>query len=485
MRTLPFKENVMYGLTHNEDGSPIIRVPRALKVGIGIPRGKALRVFIHPTDKATPWYLGEGYYDGKSLKEKWHKFATREACEAKYVELRDRTSPAVPECTYPRKLKFFTFSKPSVTDKGGEVYEPDFDAIEAHGPTPTRIPIVFMSADVYRMGFQLWSATELRCKGDGINAMRSVLMGSDKDEGWKAAVDAKDRYFPIVGGCMQRGCPYGEKKECKPGLGLNFQTANHFMIGTTATFHTTGWESCRRTFSSFTAIKEAVERATGRDVSSLGVFLVMRPYMTHPKGQKAQQQQAVHVELPLKAQQSLVAQLRALYAEIDDQRQIEAPAASRQTPVVEDLSIIDAEEDMDGEVDESPIGAAAMAAEFYNTEDPESSAPEPATTTAAAPSTATQGAVGEKLKRARSVPAPAAAPVASTTEAAPPWTDNDTMRAAFKVQRDKHADHYAAVMKGYSGELVWDNPETLRIYAEISAGPVTEVAAATDTEDLF
>ena len=119
---LPFRENVMVGLTHNEDGSPIIRVPRALKVGIGIPRGKALRVFIHPTDRQTPWYLGEGYYDGKSMKERWHKFADRHACEAKYVELRDRDKPRAPDCTYPRKLKFFTFSKPMVTDKGAEAH---------------------------------------------------------------------------------------------------------------------------------------------------------------------------------------------------------------------------------------------------------------------------------------------------------------------------------------------------------------------------
>lgn len=396
---LPFKENVMVGLTHNEDGSPRIRVPRALKVGIGIPRGRALRVFIHPSDKESPWYLGEGYYDGKSLKEKWHKFATRVACEAKYIELRERT-PSVPECTYPRKLKFFTFSKPTVTEKGAEAYEPDFDAIEAHGPTPTKIPIIFTSADVLRMNFQMWAATELRCKGDGINAMRSVLIGSEKDEGWKEAKDSGQRYFPIINGCKERGCAFAEKNECKPGLAINFQTANHYLVGTTASFHTTGYESCSRTFSSFTEIRTAVEKATARDVTGLGVYLTMRPYVVHPKGQKASTQQAVHVELPLKAQKSIVAQLRAMF-EDEQPRQIAAPSV--QIQAAEDTSIIDAEEDTDGELGEDPIGAAGMAAEFFPEamdDDTTSGAP-PAPPPAAAATQTKQDAVGEKLRKAR------------------------------------------------------------------------------------
>ncbi len=44
--------------------------------------------------------------------------------------------------TIPRKIGFFTFTRPAIQD-GIEVFEPDFEAIEAHGPTPTEIDIVF------------------------------------------------------------------------------------------------------------------------------------------------------------------------------------------------------------------------------------------------------------------------------------------------------------------------------------------------------
>lgn len=503
---LPFKENVMVGLTHNEDGTPRIRVPRALKVGIGIPRGKALRVFIHPSEKETPWYLGEGYYDGKSLKEKWHKLATRAECESKYIELRERI-PSVPECSYPRKLKFFTFSKPSVTEKGAEAYEPDFDAIEAHGPTPTKIPIIFTSADVLRMNYQMWSATELRCKGDGINAMRSVLIGSEKDEGWKEAKAASQRYFPIINGCKERGCVFAEKKECKPGLAINFQTANHYLIGTTASFHTTGYESCSRTFSSFTEIRLAVEKATGRDVTSLGVYLTMRPYVVHPEGQKASTQQAVHVELPLKAQKSIVAQLRAMF-EDEQPRQIAAPVAQIQ-PAPEDTSIIDAEEDTDGELEEAPIGAAGMANEFYpkamDEEKPAQSQPPAATATQAK-----QEAVGEQLRKRRQATGegstaqahtdpiaatPATATVAPAPSQAPaadplPWKNAADMGNMINGHRFRvGTDAFAATLERHRcadyKTLKPNEPVSLAIYIDLRSQPDEVPPDASGSGDMF
>ena len=38
---------VMFGITHETDGSLILREPRILKVGIGLPRGRALNCWIH------------------------------------------------------------------------------------------------------------------------------------------------------------------------------------------------------------------------------------------------------------------------------------------------------------------------------------------------------------------------------------------------------------------------------------------------------
>ncbi len=42
---------VLYGITHQADGSLIIREPRILKVGIGLPRGPSINVWIAPDGK--------------------------------------------------------------------------------------------------------------------------------------------------------------------------------------------------------------------------------------------------------------------------------------------------------------------------------------------------------------------------------------------------------------------------------------------------
>jgi hypothetical protein len=467
-----FRENVMIGLTHNEDGTPRIRLPRQLKVGIGIPRGKALRVFIHPTEKVNPWYVVEGYYEGsdRSLKERSHRYPDRESAEVGYIALRDR-EPAVPECGYPRKLKFFTFSKPTVTDKGAEIYEPDFDAIESHGPTPTRIPILFIDANPLRFNYQLWAATELRCKGDGVNASRSVLIGSEKDPGWKEAKAAGERYFPIVEGCHERGCRFAASKECKPGLSMNFQTANHLLYGVAATFHTTGFESCSRTFSSFTTIKAAVERATGHDISGLGVFMAMRPYVTHPEGKKAATQYAIHVELPLKAQRSIVAQLRAMFEDDVEPKQIAAPVATISGAA--EAPILEAEEDVDGEIDDTAIGSAAMAAEFYGaTPDVEDQTAE-AKPAAATATQDKQKALGEKLKKVRETPtAPVAAAPAQPTVGWPDKAAMDVVMLAEKTRIGVEAFSKVFSEAGTSpSNLKPDSEKAETIYKALQACP--------------
>ena len=335
------------------------------------------------------------------------------------------------------------------------------------------------------MNYQMWSATELRCKGDGINAMRSVLMGSDKDPGWKEAKESGERYFPIIDGCMQRGCAYGKRKDCKPGLTINFQPADYPVLGPTAAFHTTGWESCRRTFSSFTVIKNSVEKATGHDISGLCAFLTMRPYVTHPEGQKPATQFAIHVELPLKAQQSIMSQLRGLF---DDgpRRQIAAPEAQQGSGGISD-NIIDAEEDIDGEIDETPIGAAAMAAEFNAGMEEDGEADGKTPPPVATATAAKQADVSERLKKAKEAKAPVqdplvAAPAPPPEPPAPsgpvpaaPWSGKAGMDAALGMQRDRvGVDAYAKVFADAGtnpSSLKHDSEKAARLHADLSALP--------------
>src|SRR5512146_1795476 len=89
-------KNRLYGVTHDLSGRPIVREPRTLKVGIGLPKGKALHVWI---DKTGKWCVQVG--------EKRAEFATKEEARAYYLQNR-RTAP---ERKYPQKRPYFVFTR--------------------------------------------------------------------------------------------------------------------------------------------------------------------------------------------------------------------------------------------------------------------------------------------------------------------------------------------------------------------------------------
>ena len=157
---------VLVGITHTSDGSAIIRQPRVLKVGIGLPKGKAINVYI---TKSREWAIATGYNkENGSMKY----FKTRAEAEAAFPALYE----AAAICPYPRKIAYFTFT---ANTAGDGVFLPDWDAIEAHGPTPTQIPVVFTSDNPYGgpgTGYRMYSTTEVKCKGDGVNALRVLSM---------------------------------------------------------------------------------------------------------------------------------------------------------------------------------------------------------------------------------------------------------------------------------------------------------------------
>ena len=149
------KPGIMIGLTHEEDGTPRVRVPKLLKVGIGLPRGPALNVFIHNDGK---WWFRMGKYaNGKMAFTTVAKLDNRQQAESFYHENVGKADV----CKYPRKLSFFTFTRPTITEAGTEIFEPDFEAIEASGVMPTEIDVVFMDNDPFQGAYQMWSQTEL------------------------------------------------------------------------------------------------------------------------------------------------------------------------------------------------------------------------------------------------------------------------------------------------------------------------------------
>jgi hypothetical protein len=408
----------MFGITHETDGSLILREPRILKVGIGLPRGRALNCWIHNDGR---WYfrIGVKGSDGKLKFETAtpRGLTTRAEAEAFY---RDNYKKAE-LCNYPRKLSFFTFTRPVTSDDGGEVFEPDFEAIEAHGTMPTEIDIVFLDDNPFSGAYQMWSASELRCKGDGVNALRVLSMASTPEEKALAgeAKAAGEKYFPIMAGCWTGGCPYSKEavddrgrpqpSPCKPGGDLKFQLARNIRVGGTAYFHTSGYRSISHIFSSL----ERIKTLTGGRLAGIPLKMVLRPYKTKHNGQTAVQ---YGVGLEFRAEdieslrKNLMEQAFKFRAAIAPQRHLlDAPAET----------VID-------EGDETPIGAQAIADEFYaaaSEEDEPSAAPNPA----AAATEAKTAELAEKLAKTRGSRPAAAAPPSEPppttpmpTEAPPP-----------------------------------------------------------------
>lgn len=357
---------IMVGLLHNEDGEPIIRAPRTLKVGIGIPKGRAIRVLIHRSRK---WMVVIGAFAGQKLKETPHTFDTRQEAEAFYHAHKDEA----PIVAYPRKLPYFTFSRPVVAPDGGAGYEPDFDAIEAAGPEPTDIRIVFMTAAPFEGAYRLWTQTELKCSGDGIDAMRAVSMEPDNP----AAIQARNaglKVFPIEGGCWTRGCPYA-KNECKVTSSLSFHVADSVRIGGTAFFQTTGYRSTTDLFSSLHEIETIVRMTTGRGIIGIPLRLKLRPYITKHEG-KAATQYAVRIEMDSIEIGKLQARLQS--QTIDTAMQIAAPVVETEAPEP-------------FEIDEEP---PPLTDDF----DDEGPAPPPVVINAAVASAVRQEAMAEKLR---------------------------------------------------------------------------------------
>lgn len=273
---------VMYGITHELDGRPRVRDVKLLKVGIGLPKGPAISTWIAPSKQ---WCVCIGYKPGAM---KTTNFPDRAEAERFF---NDNLAKA-PTCPYPRKIGFFTFTRPVMQQDGSELFVPDWDAIEAHGSLPTEIDVVFLDDDPFHGAYQMWSSTELRCSGDGVNALRVVTLAATEEEKGIAA-DARaagEKYFP-VSRCWTNDCPFSKEPEpgkpspCKPSGDLRFQLARRIRVGGTAYLHTNAIRSISQIFSSLYRVKAL----TGGRLTGIPMKMILRPYRTNHNGKAATQ----------------------------------------------------------------------------------------------------------------------------------------------------------------------------------------------------
>jgi hypothetical protein len=358
----------MYGLLHAPDGSVIERQVRVTKVSFGVPKGPDVHVAIKvdQQNKALRWIVEVGKYNGKKrIGEDARGFTTKDEAKAFYRDIRK----AAPQREYPRKLPYFTFLRMGIDGD----YQHDFEAIEHHGPLPTELDVIFLSNEPFESSYQWWTAAELKCEGDGLDARRKLSEAKTPAEQQlaEAARANGERFFPILGGCYTMGCPYPrmDKPQCKPHGRLHFQLQHSPRIGGTCTYDTTGFRSISQLYSCIQQIKAM----TGRGRPELGMIagiplkLVMRPYKTSHNGVPSVQF-AVSLEFRAPTAMEVVRSLNTHSAEFQSVAKIapaarQLSAAATEQPTVVDPEVVDEPEQQP--FDDERQEATAMDAEFY------------------------------------------------------------------------------------------------------------------------
>ncbi len=462
LQTAGPRRNVMIGLTHTAEGQPIIREAKVLKVGIGHPRGKACDVFVNNEGK---WVVRSATEqpDRKLKFDQTVICNTRAEAEAAYRAAWKKA----PVCTYPRKTPYFSLTRPVIGDDGAQIYVPDFEAIEAHSfanpkkpGVPTEIDIIFFDNEPLEAAYQNWAASELRCHGDGENALRSISMAKTPEEQAlaKAAQAQGQRTFPIIKGCWACGCPYSKETTvngrtvpapCSPSATIRFQMARNIRIGGTAFFHTGSFRSISQIVSSIERIRGLTP---GGRVTGIPLKLVVRSHKTNHNGQSSVQQ---NVSLEFRAED--MDHLRQLVQDQSwkfdgpppPQRMLEEPV-----PELEALEEeIDAEEVFDdgpGMADQELLPPAAVA-------------------TASA-----TAALSERLTQARREEPPPPPPPAVESL----WPDRNAMNAAYRAQRDRigepRCNEIFAAHDVILASLRPEDPRAAAIYRDMLASPAVE-----------
>jgi hypothetical protein len=364
--TIVIDRSKLYGVLHDPSGRPIVRQVRVLKVGIGVPTGPDVHVWI---DQNHQWCVEVGAYGNGKRQSQVKRLAQRADAEAFYAQQRK----TAPERNAPRKLPYFTFLR---TDSQGKFVH-DFDTIELHGPVPTEIDIVFLNEQAFDASFQAWSTSKLLCEGNGIDARRNVEWPQSPDERALAEQARKQnqRFFPILGGCYTAGCPFAiaDKRQCKPHGRLTFQLMNAPTLGGSCQFDTTGFRSIAQLAGSLDQIRLMTGRGNPEAGSVAGIPLkfVLRPYKVQV-GEKSSIQYGVSLEFRAKSLEEMARLLHAYTAEF---RQLVAlpraanPLDAESTSALpEEDSSLPEEAPADPGTDETPeeaAEAAAMTGQFY------------------------------------------------------------------------------------------------------------------------
>lgn len=220
---------MIIGVTHEKDGKPVIRLAKSYKVSIGIPAE-----------------------EGRNFPKKSDHFHIRaKSAAGEWVD-----------------------DKPFM-DQLQKIYMREVETPQGRQLVPLReFDIIFLSDepdDIFKTEYAWWSASEKKCSGNGVEAVRKVSVLPEKD---RAQYGKDVRTIPWKP-CGEK-CPDLIKGSCKPSGELMFIFKDRPIMGSVATFTTTSYESIRRIFSSLLQIRSV----TGGRLRGIPLKIVVRPGKT-------------------------------------------------------------------------------------------------------------------------------------------------------------------------------------------------------------
>jgi hypothetical protein len=163
------------------------------------------------------------------------------------------------DCNHPTKLDHFVFLRKKKTANRVE-WEVDPDLTAHYGEQCRELRIILIDDDienVFPSSYAWWTATERKCSGDGVSAIR------------RTAEKLGGQPRPQCG----NGCAELAAGQCKPSGDLRFVLADFPRLGSVCRIHTSSYCSIRQIHS---ALQE-IQTFTGGRLAGITSKLVVRP----------------------------------------------------------------------------------------------------------------------------------------------------------------------------------------------------------------
>lgn len=177
---------------------------------------------------------------------------------------------------YPTKLDHFVVLRKI----GGAKWEPDPELTKLYGAKPTELGIVLLDDEpdnVFKTSYAWWTQTECKCRGELVQIAnggnpRFEMRATRRTERAPDGEEWPPKDHPRIPKCGD-GCPDLERGDCKPSGDLYFILDKLPMLGAICRLHTTSYRSVRQIHAGLQQIRQV----TGGRLAGIRAMLKVRP----------------------------------------------------------------------------------------------------------------------------------------------------------------------------------------------------------------